>query len=34
MTETRDNIVVTAEQIIEQIKQLDTDEQRLVIYFA
>jgi len=34
MTETRDNIVVTAKQIIEQIKQLDADEQHLVIYFA
>ena len=25
---------MTAEQIIEQIKQLDSNEQRLVIYFA
>jgi len=29
-----DNICVTAEQIIEQIKRLDKDEQRLVIHFA
>ena len=29
-----DNICVTAEQIIEQIKQLDANELRLVIYFA
>ena len=29
-----DNSVVTAEQIIEQIKKLDTNEERIVIYFA